>query len=399
MTRYNLYTFLVCLSLAFLPGCKGDENYDPARFVGMDKVTRLELSPSSPVLARDGKSGVVFMVRAFYKAGDGEAAMLQDRLPLDQITVTSSDGKTFGLGEVYTTVSNADKITFTASYKGGVTSAPISVRLISAEPVRYEPLTVPVRFHVMYTAQEKPFADRYKDEDFAQMLARLNSVLDGTIETNVPRPYRVDAGITFKLESVRRSELTAAEAEDTNTYIAEHLSEDPESVLHIWVSNHEGWANGTIQPWATFGDPSDIPMSEDGWLQQITDLETDMVPYLEHTDYGISLTFNDIMPENAPSFALTVGRYYALLSDGVDFRDYADGEEIPDSDFMSDTYSYDLTYRSPINRARVSGTNQLVYYRSTNIMEGVAGQTITPEQAARLRQAMKDIPYRQQAYK
>ena len=400
MIRHILLSLTASAALLTLGGCKGDESYSPAPYIGMDQVTRLELSPSSPVLAPDGKSGLAFMVQAFYSVGDEEVAMLQDRIDPALITITSSDGKTFGLGDVYSTTAAGSEVSFTAKTASGITSLPVSVRLIDKEPVVLPRITVPVRFHLMYTKQEKTFADQYTDEHFASMLDRLNRVFDGTIQTSAPRPYQVDAGVKFTLESVKRNEITLQDAEDTNDFVKEWLSKDRETVLHIWVSNnHEGWSSGTIQPWATFGNPDDIPFSDDEYLEQIWDLSADMEPWLEYTDYGITLNYGDLLSENAPAFAQTIGTYFALLSGSVDFRDYAEGDKIPDADFMSDTYTFDLAYNSPVKRARTSDTGQYIYYRSTNIMEGVTGQTISPEQARRLRQAMTDIPYRQQGFK
>lgn len=400
MTRYLPYLLLIPIVLTTLVGCKGDEDYYPTPYIGMDKVTRIELSPSSPVLAQDGKSGISFILRAYYMAGDEEAVLLQDRLDADAVTITASDGQSLTLSDVYTTTASDTEISFTAEISGGIVSDPVTIRLIGKEPVVYPRLVVPVRFYLMYTDQEESFAAEYDDAYFTRMLDRLNSVFDGTIATAVPRPYRVDAGVTFVLESVRRTELSLEDAEDTNSLVTATLTEDPEEVLHIWISNnHEGWSTGTIQPRYTFGSPDDIPFGSGRSLIPIRDIATDIGSDLEYTDYGITLNYTDLLPENTPHFAETIGTYFGLLSDKVDYRDYADDKEIPDADFMSDTYTYDLTYSSPIKRSWVKGANRYIYYSSTNIMEGVTGQTISPEQAARLRQVMTDIPYRQQGFK
>lgn len=369
----------------------------------MDQVTRLELSPSSPVLACDGKSTLTFRVEAYYEVDGKEAKMLQDRIPADQITVTSSDGKSINLSEGYSTTSSADQITFKAEYKGAksIASAPIAVELIAAEGEAYTPITVPVRFYLMYTGQEKAFADRYPDSHFSDMLARLNSVLDGTIETNIPRAFSANAGVTFKLEGVERIELGVADADDTNSYIKDYLIDRPEEVLHIWVNEHQGWYDDSYEPKATFGNPDDIPMPKYQGLTHISDISE--MGKLQQQYMGITMRFGELTPDNAGKhFEFIIGKFYGLLSPGKDMREHEYGAEVPDVDLVPDTYSYNIvTGYSTIKEARQSGVAQSIYYQSTNIMERdrSAAQIISRGQIARMRQVMQDVPFRQQGFK
>ena len=65
--------------------------------------------------------------------------MLDDRVPVDKIVVTSSDGRSFNVNEAFSTTAKTDSVSFTATCNN-LKSAKVSVALRQPQELNLTPL-------------------------------------------------------------------------------------------------------------------------------------------------------------------------------------------------------------------------------------------------------------------
>lgn len=444
----HLYRTLLLFSALVLFACQKDTEVAKVEFVGLDKISKVELYPNSPQLIADGKAELKFKVKLYYLNGKDEVAMIADRVPLEEIKITASDGKTFTANQGYTTTAKTDEATFTCTV-GKIVSPEVSVKLTSAEQPNYEKVVIPIIFHAIYTKDTKNSAKEFTMEMLQRIVDRANKVFSATL-TNAPSSC--NSGVQFEIARINKVEITVKKSEwgtpDGNLarsaydYIAENLITEPSTYLNIWVmdvvDDHGEFAMEHCVPKYTFGDPKDLPGLK---LKQISD-ESE-IEETKPEDVGIGISFAEVYSYmmgrygvDTERFEMRLGRFFGLLptgraegaqedehhgggeggegngddgnwGEGGDNGDWGDGEEEPapkpskyaDLDYCADTFSYEYRYFKiekksfPLN-GEESGKTYL--FDSFNIMDDFSAcNTISRDQVKRIRQVMKDCALRQ----
>lgn len=384
--------FFFALLLTFF-SCNKDYEVGQVTFIGFDKISKVELSPNSPQLIADGKAELKFSVKCYYLINDTtEIKMIMDRVPVDEIKITSSEQKTVTLKEGYTTTSNADSLYFTCTV-GGKISKKVSVAITPAQEPQFEPVVIPVIFHAVYTDKTINSIQNFTPELLQAMLDRANKVFGAEI---IHAPSDCPSGVTFKLDRINK--VKVAPTENIYTYISNRLMTDPQKHLNIWVLNTVIWQLDIdySAPKYTFGNPNDI---KGLGLKKITSLED--IATIKPENVGFAMSFSDIYQmssgANTRQFEYYLGRFYGLLPTyhyDEETNKFIDG----DLDYCPDTHSYvsrNLTLEK--TTFPISGDkNKRYFYDSFNIMDEYSSSTtISRDQVIRLRQVMKDCAYRQ----
>ena len=400
ITKGYFAAALVALAATSLSGCKGDELPGEMQTAGIDNVKRIVLSPNSLALVADGKSELAFQVDFYYSLDgrtDSLSRMLPDRVPLDEVTITASDGKQLTPADVYTTTANAEEMTFTAEY-GGMKSTPVTAKLYPAEQEKYEPLTIPVVFKVLYSPVTVGETVALTDSLFQAIIDRTNQVFKGTL---MNAPSKADAGVTFTLQSVDRIGVTQEEEEDwyfLDTWFEENSDGNEEEVLTVWVTSMSNYDLSYATPWFTLGNADELPWIAPDEYASIDELRDDWS--FGVSDMGINLTFRDILRTlsgEGMRFEYALGTFYGLVEPSFLPEDYKDGL---DADLCADTYTYNARFSNFNKQTFPDGGGNVVRYKSFNLMESPSScMVITRDQARQLRQVMKDVPFRQQGYK
>lgn len=250
------------LPLLGTTGCDNRVRVPEVPGVGPDAITEISLSPESPVLIADGKAELTFLVRCYYQVGKTKARMLEGRLPLDKITITSSEGKTIKATDPYTTTTDRETLSFTAKI-GDITSTPITVHIYPATDTEYDPIIVPVRIYAFYEPQNATAAQGITLEVLQPHFRRLSDVFSGKLDPN--SPTGASAGITFDLKEVKKialkesSEFKPVKEQVRKKYLANAANE-----ISIWIMDGRiGWKDGIdyCVPSITTGDPNNSPDS------------------------------------------------------------------------------------------------------------------------------------------
>lgn len=425
----HLYKIIVFIAALILFSCQKEMEVAEVQFVGLDKISRVELHPNSPQLIADGKAELRFKVKLYYLNGEEEVAMIADRVPLNEIKITSSDGKTFSANEGFSTTAKAGEMTFTCSV-GKTISPKVSVQLTLPEQLNYEKVTVPIIFHAVYTKDTKNNVKEFTPELLQRIVDRANKVFAGEL-INAPSSYNSD--IQFEIARINKVEISAGNSQGgypgghgSNTaydYISENLMTDPSTYLNIWVMDvveeHGPFAMSHCVPQYTFGNPDDIP-----GLQLMPILDISEVEEIKPENVGIAISFAEIYSlmmgrygVDTERFEMRLGRFYGLLPTGRgedEGGDYSDGEygdggydEAPapkpnkyaDLDYCDDTFSYEYRYFKIEKKAfPLDGDESAPRYLfdSFNIMDDFSAcNTISRDQVKRIRQVMKDCAFRQ----
>lgn len=401
----------IIIGMASLFSCKGDENYEDAMKLAQENatrypITRIEIYPNSAQLIADGKSELHFLVKCYQKLNDSiTVPVIKDRIPFDKIMITSSDGKTFPVNEGYSNMGGTDSISFTCQLDT-VKSKVVKVALTPAEDLNLEPVKVPLAVHAIYSEKTKPAVEFLTKEIMQKIVDRLNKAFAGTLY-NAPSSY--PANVEFEL-AVFEKVLVDTETEDTQQkqydYISQNLIKDPKHYLNIWIVSNmmfDQMPPQKCQPSYTFGNPEDIPFFSANWwdpakvLTKVSSLsEVPVTP----VEVGFPVLYSDcfkmLTGDAANPIETLVGRYYGLLptgntDEGVLMFDNTD------VDFCPDTFSYLDNSMSHEKQTLQIGENPTRYfYESYNIMDSYSKcTTISRDQVKRLRQVMKDCPYRQ----
>ena len=420
----------VLLSLSLF-GCKGDDTLEPMQFIGGEQITRLTVSPNSPVLVADGHSVLTLGVDAYYTYGTDEEGkpmehrLLPDRMPLDEITITSSTGETFKAGETFSTSSvGSGEITFTASLPNGISSLPVTVTLQDPTEVSndFAEYTIPVRFVIYYTkADEQGLTQGFTNEFIGKVLDRVNMVFNGGI---IPLPSNGNIHTDFQLFDVKRYLIPEGEASDatadpagfySSKIMASQEAGDAANVLNIWVLpvslNNSA---SVLEPMFTLGDPAAIPFPQAlypvGAHAEIPDiLSWEFWSEMTPTQMGITVPYADFAQALTGSVSglrleTLIGAFYGLRVPDNSLNDLLGTEEWLDTDYAPDTYTYRKQAATATNIRKTTYPNpafnggQSVTYDSFNVMDiPTPAYGITKSQAVRMRLVMEDIPYRKQA--
>ena len=217
LLRYKLQWLsagLVALVLLF-SSCNRDETFlEPTR-IGEDKITRFEIYPNSLTLNADGKSQLKFLVKCFYKVDSTEVQMLDDRVPVDKIIITSSDGRSFNVNEAFSTTAQTDSMSFTATCNK-LKSAKVTVALRQPQELNLTPLEIPVVFISLYNEKSKMQMESVTPHLLQQMIEHANQAFSGV---NSKAPNGCDAKMKFYMKEYKTIKLSDEEHEEITKYI------------------------------------------------------------------------------------------------------------------------------------------------------------------------------------
>lgn len=402
--KHNLYSnFLRSLwqlaipATLLLTACDRSEAIIEPTVVGMDRVDSLEISPNGPVLIANGENQLQFALECFYTA-DAEKkfkrSLLSDRIDASLVTITASDGQTFKADQPYSTKATTDSVHFTASYNG-VTSGKVSVALRQPSTETLKRLRIPIVFTAVYSNYSSTYIANFNEELLQATVDRANKVFAGTLSKT---PNRIDSRIEFYIKEVRTRLVTAAEDEDLLNFMKTTYMSDVDQALHVWIldkSELSGLRAKNVKPRYTLGNPSDIPGLS---LRKVTSAPA--LTSVSPENAVLIISFADLYRNSSGlagyRFETMLGRYYGLLLAGevFDYFPY-NGEDV---DYCPDTYSYNARGSAP-DKYTLAKTGQRSYiYASYNLMEeNSACNSISEDQVKRIRQVIKDCPFRQHA--
>lgn len=402
--------FTLGLGIALLACNPKDEVVD-VRSLGIERISRIELSANGPQLVRDGVNALNFNVRCFYSADADktrEVLFLGDRLPLDKINITSSDGQIFKANESYSTTSTEEEISFTA-HINKLSSAPTSVSLIDADTEVYPDLRIPLTFHIVYAPRDIVYVDQLDATTLGAMVDRANKVFAGSL---YKAPSTGNARMQFYIKDITRNAIEEESGRYNKLpgYIRDNLMTGSDKTVHIWLLSSSVLTNlesRKVKPSYTQGEPDDIQGLR---LSKVTSVDTDKHKItlangkekeLNPTDVGITMSFTDVYRNAVGSsgfrFETLLGQYYGLLSTGYNAKVEA---YTGDTDYCPDTYSYDVRLGETLKHVMTKDTSASpIIYKSYNIMDkNGACLALSQAQVKRIRQVVKDCPYRGQGH-
>lgn len=409
---YILYTLGL---VGLLSACSPKDEDLKTKYFDPEQISRIELSPNGPQLIRNGRNELNFALRCYYYADESrtqEVLYPADRLPLEAITIRSSDGQTLKANEAYRTRSTGASVSFTA-HLGNISSQPTSVELISETSEQYEKIRVPISFTAIYTPTSAIYADSLRRDVLENIIARANKVFSGELAKS---PSSGNAQIEFYFHSVKRV-LVSDPKEYTGSKLNERIKKDmlgdSHKVLQVWVlssSTFDGLRTNRIAPAYTQGNTSDLPglnlsvaSNVDTSTQEITytnsrgQVKTDQISPI---NAGIVTSFADLYQNSTGAtdyrFEQLLGRFYGLLPTGLNnVRNNYDGR---DADHCPDTYTYNSSGVGLLKQVLQVGSDvQPLFYKSYNVMDTQSTTTsLSQAQVKRIRQVIKDCPYRQQ---
>lgn len=386
----------VALSTILITACNRDEVLEDTIPVSMESISRMDLSPNGPVLIANGDNELRFFVECFY-FGDAEKTeekrFLNDRLDLSQITIESSDGQTFKANEAYRTRATTDSVRFTAIYRG-VRSPSVAVALRQPDTSVLPRLRIPIVFTAVYSNRASVYLNNFDEALLQKVVDRANRVFAGKM---LKTPSSVDTRIEFYIKTIRKRNITEAQDDELADFMAENFMTELETALHVWVLDRSalyGLRSANIKPRYTLGNPSDIPGLG---LKQVT-----AVPNVEDVaaeNAVLIVSYGDLYQNDSGRanhrFETLLGRYYGLLSPSMSGTSKYTGQDV---DYCADTYDYDRQSSTLLKHTLAVDGQRSYVYDSYNIMDTPgACLAVSYDQAKRIRQVIKDCPYRQHA--
>ena len=290
---------LVILGCVLLLSCEKQEYESWRTFPDVSKVTRVNLSPNSPVLIADGKAELTFKVKAYMGVEDIRTIELEnedgvivkdstfrdtieikeDRIPKEDIKIYLEDGTPVDWA-FRTTEHAGETLRFKASVYG-VESEVREVRIIEKPEVNFEHITIPLIFHLLYKEDEAYQYENITTEMLQGMVDRLNRVMKNDM---INAPSSVDLNVTFELaetdnlgkplkeRGINRVQLW--DGIDGNSYINDYLIWDLDKYLNIWVGEHQDEYSLRIQyPQYILDNGSELQMDEWRTLQKVESVE------------------------------------------------------------------------------------------------------------------------------
>lgn len=388
----HLYKSFCLIFLTLFFSCKQDMEIQSVEFIGIDQITKIELYPNSPQLISDGKSELRFKVKCYYTINDTvEVPIPMDRVPISEIKITSSEHKTFGLNEGYTSRGDSDSVRFTCSV-GNFTSKQVAVALTSAEQPVFDEIVIPVIFHGIYTERTQNNAKEFTPELVEQILDRANRVFAGEL---INAPSSCPSNIRFKLDGINMRKILSTQ--DQYSYIRDNLMTEPSKYLNIWVMDvvPSNLSVSACVPAFTFGDADDIKGLK---LKEVSSISEVGQVKPEHVGFAITFANMYQMASGYPTerFEMKLGRYYGLLPTWH-FDEETNLLVNGDLDYCPDTYSYISKYMTLEKRTfPIKGVKNDYYYDSYNIIDEISScTTISRDQVKRVRQVINDCAFRQ----
>lgn len=425
---------LVILGCVLLLSCEKQEYESWRTFPDVSKVTRVNLSPNSPVLIADGKAELTFKVKAYMGVEDTRTIELEnedgvivkdstfrdtieikeDRIPKEDIKIYLEDGTP--VDWVFRTTEHAgETLRFKASVCG-VESEVREVRIIEKPEVNFEHITIPLIFHLLYKEDEAYQYENITTEMLQGMVDRLNRVMENDM---MNAPSSVDLNVTFELaetdnlgkplkeRGINRVQLW--DGIDGYSYINDYLIWDLDKYLNIWVGEHQDQYSLKISyPQYILDNGSELQMDEWRTLRKVKNVED--ASYWGYNEVGIALNKKHLynMPNASAAanmggtserFESCIGQFFGLYPTWW----YLYGDVAAKDDFCSDTYTYFKIYSHPEKWTYEPSApskdeyknGHEIYFDSFNIMdEHSFCSTITYEQALRMRTVMENCPFR-----
>lgn len=390
---HTLRAAAAVLLVAALTACNNDETFPTLVKVSPDRISRIDLSPNSPVLNADGTSELSFKVRCYYMVDTLEVRLPEERVPYDSITVTDANGNTFKVTETYKSTASTDSAVFIARFRS-IASPQVKVALRPAASLGLQTLRIPLVFTALYTDKDKERIANLTIDKLQAMVDRVNKVFAGTIEN---APNGCDAKMEFYIKAFYQVRITNEQDDDIDAYLKANQMNDVDKVVNVWIYNavaNSSVSATNIHPYYTLRSADDIPgldLEEVTALTDISDLEPNAV--------GIGMSYNDVYQyethQSDNAFENLLGRYYGLLETGSRF---SLSDTRTDIDYCADTYTYQRGSGSILkNTITLPGQPRGRVYESYNIMDVPSRSTsLSVDQVKRIRQVIADCPYRQQ---
>lgn len=408
-TQTNQYmkTTLTLLILLFFCACQHNEFETDIQYLGTDAIKYVRLYSNSPVLIADGKSSLTFKVKAFTeiertitdKEGNikqriDTLEIINDRLPQNEITITTKSGETINDFCYKTDQILSGVQEFTATI-GSIKSLPIQVKLINKHE-KFTPITIPVIFHIISNNNTKEICTGITQKYLEEKLTHLNQAFSGDASNS---PTATDTGIRFILAThtpegkilkeagIRREDRKNEKTADIKKHIINKLMWDPSKYLNIWIYDASAWDEASKAPKYILNNGTEI---EGLKLEKVTAISD--VTAKNPEDIGITLIASSFFKTKWESI---FGTFFGLLPTYLDSDDKEEALKGKDSDYCVDTYSYERMYAAIEKWTFAKNILERIYYDSYNIMdEYTAGNTITPNQAVRIRQTTENCPFR-----
>ena len=413
MKNISFFIIIIC----FLYTACEKQEYESYKIEAPLNLVRLNLSPNSPVLIADGTAELKFIVKAFcaventrlvQEETDGEISVVEktyrdtvevsaERLDSSQIKIYKKDG-TLVDWTFKTTDLSEDTLVFQASYQG-LESTPRKVALRPAPTDVFEPITVPVIFHIVVPrSRANAYASIYS-EDIQKLIDRVNRVFKNEI---IHAPSSIDSKITFELvthdpegNELKEKGIDRVEVSDEtsiNSYIKSYLIWDTDHYLNIYISEFSG--DQVNLPAYILNNGSHLEMGN--WYIRTVNNVAD-AKYYSFNEVAIGFTkstyysmvqYNHGLEDFLGTFYGLFSTYYGIGAGDID-------------DFCDDTYTAAYsnmslekwTYQKDGNTFYKNGNE--IYYNSYQIMDVYSpAYTITYDQVKRIRTVIENCPLR-----
>ena len=407
---YIAWLILICIA------CTKQE-YESYKIDPPLNLVRINLSPNSPVLIADGVAELKFMVKVYNavedtrlieKEVDGELTVIErtyrdtielpaERIDTSQIKIYKKDGTPVGW-TFKTTDLSEDSLEFQASYQG-LESIPRKVAIRPVPEDVFEPITVPVIFHVVAPRSVAHTFTSIHAEDIQKLIDRVNRVFKNDI---IHAPSSIDSKITFELvthdpygNELEEKGIHRVEVSDDvylDTYIKNNFIWDPNRYLNIYISDFD--ATKTNLPPYILNNGAQLEMEYIRKVNSVADAKN-----YNLYDVGIGITRSNFYNMTSYGYGLEdlLGTFYGLYPSY-----YGIGRGIKD-DFCDDTYTAahvymcleKWTYLGTDQNGNSIQNGQEIYYNSYQIMDAYSpANTITYDQVKRIRTVMENCPFR-----
>lgn len=429
---------LILFVFAAVLSCKKNE-YESYRILpDIEKITRVNLSPNSPALIGNGKAELLFKVKAYMNVSHtrtievtendkiilkdstftSEIEITEDRIPKEWIKIYLEDGTP--VENVFKTTKNiGETLKFKASVNG-VESKVREVKIVAEPVIEPEQIIVPVIFHIVYYKKEEYQYTDMNNAMLTKLIERLNKAFAGELYPNAATS--ANTNIKFELATLDKSgkplkevginRVMISDSDNSRTYCKNNLVWDLTKYLNIWVhSGRDEWGIGVSAPRYILNNGSELIMGENSWeqlmkVEKVTDAKWNQI-----SEVGIEFNkvhlYRMVNATNSSSSGGTgdrlenvIGQFYGLKPT---YRFNYNENNL--TDYCDDTYTHLSIYSRPEKWNYTIGTSpgndkqfkdgNEIYYDSYNIMDNHSmSSTITPDQAKRIRIAIKNCPFR-----
>ena len=413
MKNISFFIIIIC----FLCTACEKQEYESYKIEAPLNIVRLSLSPNSPVLIADGTAELKFIVKAFcaventrliQKEVDGEINLIEktyrdtievsaEQLDSSQIKIYQKDGTPVDW-TFKTTDLSEDTLVFLASYQG-FESTPRKVALRPVPTDVFEPITVPVIFHIVVPRSQANAYASIHAEDIEKLIDRVNRVFKNEI---IHAPSSIDSKITFELAThdpkgneLKEKGINRVEVSDEtsiNSYIKSYLIWDINHYLNIYIS--EFTEDQVNLPAYILNNGSHLEMG-DRYIRTVNNISDAKYYSFNEVAIGITRSTYYSMVQDNKGLEDALGIFYGLFPT---YYGIGVGEL---DDFCDDTYTAaysnmsleNWTYQEDGNHLYKNGNE--IYYNSYQIMDVYGpAYTITYDQVKRIRTVIENCPFR-----